>query len=37
MSDKLIVSFWGANVSADGLWAIGAAVFIVLAIAWRSR
>lgn len=37
MSDKLNVSFWGASISADGLWAIGAAVLIVLIIAWCSQ
>jgi hypothetical protein len=37
MSDKLFVSFWGASISADGLWALGAAVVIVLIIIWRSR
>jgi hypothetical protein len=37
MSDKLLVSFWGLTISADGLWAIGAAVLIVTVIAWRSR
>jgi hypothetical protein len=36
MSDKLMVSFWGASISANGRWAIGAAVFIVLVVAWRS-
>jgi hypothetical protein len=37
MSDKLMVSFWGASINADGLWAIGAAILIVIVIAWRSR
>lgn len=39
MSDKLLVNLWGATISADGVWAIGAAVAIVviIALAWRSR
>ena len=37
MSDKLMVTFWGASINADGMWAICAAVFIVVVIAWRSR
>jgi hypothetical protein len=32
MSDKLLVNLWGASISADGVWAIGAAVVIVLAL-----
>lgn len=36
MSNKLRVSLWGASISADGLWAIGAAVVIVVIVAWRS-
>jgi hypothetical protein len=32
MSDKLMVAFWGASVNADGVWAIGAAVVIILAV-----
>ena len=36
MSDKLIIDFWGATVSADGIVAIAAAVIIVLAfLRWR--
>jgi hypothetical protein len=35
MSDKLFIDFWGATVSADGIYAIGAAVIIVLAFVWR--
>jgi hypothetical protein len=35
MSDKLIIDFWGASISADGIVAIGAAVVIVLAFLWR--
>lgn len=37
MSNKLLVSFWGLTINADGLWAIAAAVVIVIIIAWRSR
>jgi hypothetical protein len=36
MSDKLLVFLWGASISADGVWAIAAAVTtIVLVVAWR--
>jgi hypothetical protein len=37
MSDKLLVNLWGANISADGGWAIGAAVIIVLVVALVRR
>jgi hypothetical protein len=37
MSDKLLVNFWGASMSADGVWAIGAAVIIVLVMALVRR
>jgi hypothetical protein len=37
MSDKLLVNLWGASISADGVWAIGAAVIIVLVIALVRR
>jgi hypothetical protein len=37
MSDKLLVNLWGASISADGVWAIGAAVLIVLVIALARR
>lgn len=37
MSDKLLVNLWGASVSADGVWAIGAAVAIVVIIALARR
>ena len=37
MSDKLLVNLWGATISADGVWAIDAAVVIVLVIAWTRR
>ncbi|SDK27713.1 hypothetical protein SAMN05444171_7432 [Bradyrhizobium lablabi] len=33
VSDKLLVNLWGASISADGVWAIGAAVLIVVVIA----
>ncbi|MEY9247491.1 hypothetical protein ABIF27_008146 [Bradyrhizobium elkanii] len=29
MSDKLFVSLWIVNISAEGLWAIAAAIIIV--------
>jgi hypothetical protein len=37
MSDKLLVNLCGASISADGVWAIGAAVVIVLVIALARR
>ena len=37
MSDKLLVNLWGVSISADGVWAIGAAVVIVLVIALARR
>jgi hypothetical protein len=37
MSDKLLVNLWGASISADGVWAIGAAVVIVLVVAFARR
>jgi hypothetical protein len=37
MSNKLLVNLWGASISADGVWAIGAAVIIVLVIALVRR
>jgi hypothetical protein len=37
MSDKLLVNLWGASISADGVWAIGAAVVIVLVVALARR
>jgi hypothetical protein len=37
MSDKLLVNLWGASISADGVWAIGAAVAIVVIIALARR
>jgi len=37
MSDKLLVNLWGAVISADGVWAIGAAVLIVVVVAIARR
>jgi hypothetical protein len=37
MSDKLLVNLWGASISADGVWAIGAAVVIVVVITLARR
>lgn len=37
MSDKLLISFWGATISAEGIWAIGAAVLIIVVIAVVRR
>ena len=38
MSDKLLIDLWGATISADGIYAIVAAVIIVLALVrWRWR
>jgi hypothetical protein len=37
MADKLLVNLWGASISADGVWAIGAAVLIVVVIALARR
>jgi hypothetical protein len=37
MSDKLLVNLWGASISADGVWAIAAAVLIVIVIALARR
>jgi hypothetical protein len=37
MSDKLLINLWGASISADGLWAIAAAVIMVVAIAISRR
>jgi hypothetical protein len=37
MSDKLLINLWGASISADGLWAIGAAVVIIIIVAWSRR
>ena len=32
MSDKLLVSFWGATIHADGIFAIGAAVMVMIVL-----
>ncbi len=37
MSDKLLISFWGLTISADGVWAIGTAVLIVVVITLARR
>lgn len=37
MSDKLSVSFLGASISAEGLWAIGATILIVIIVAAVSK
>lgn len=37
MSDRLLVNLWGASISADGVWAIAAAVAIVIVIALARR
>jgi hypothetical protein len=37
MGIKLLVNLWGASISADGVWAIGAAVLIVVVIALARR
>jgi hypothetical protein len=37
MSDKLLINLWGASIRADGVWAIGAAVVIVVIIALARR
>jgi hypothetical protein len=37
MSDKLLIDLWGASISANGTYAITAAVIIVLAfLRWRQ-
>jgi hypothetical protein len=35
MSDKLLIDLWGASISANGIYAIVAAVIIVLAFLRR--
>jgi hypothetical protein len=35
MSDKLLIDLWGTTVTAEGVYAIGAAVIII--IVWRLR
>jgi hypothetical protein len=35
MSDRLFIDFWGATISADGVYAIVAAVIIVLLLVQR--
>jgi hypothetical protein len=36
MSDKLFIDLWGATISADGIYAIAAAVLIVLLLVHRQ-
>ena len=37
MSDKLLIDIWGVTISAEGTYAISAAVIIVFAfLRWRS-
>jgi hypothetical protein len=35
MSDKLLINFWGASISADGTLAIAAAVIVMLTLLLR--
>jgi len=35
MPDKLLIDLWGLTISAEGIYAIGAAVIII--IVWRLR
>jgi hypothetical protein len=35
MSDKLFIDLWGATISADGAFAVTAAVIVVLALFLR--
>jgi hypothetical protein len=37
MSDKLFIDLWGATISADGVYAISAAVIIVGLVFLRRR
>jgi hypothetical protein len=37
VSDKLLIDLWGATISADGIYAISAAVIIVLLVHRRLR
>jgi hypothetical protein len=37
MSDKLFIDLWGLTISADGVYAIGAAVVIVLVVTLVAR
>jgi hypothetical protein len=37
MSDKLFIDLWGATISADGIYAIGAAVIIVVFFLMQRR
>lgn len=35
MSDKLLTDLWGATINADGIYAVGAAVLIMVVLRWR--
>ena len=37
MSDKLFIDLWGGTISAEGIYAIGAAVIIVVILMRRRR
>jgi len=37
MPDKLFIDLWGATISADGIYAIAAAVFIIGIIVLSRR
>jgi hypothetical protein len=38
MSDKLLIDLWGVTINAEGMYAVSAAVIIVLAFLWcQSR
>jgi hypothetical protein len=37
MSDKLFIDLWGATISADGIYAIAAAVLIIGIIVLAKR
>lgn len=37
MTDRLLVSIWGITINAEGIWAIGAAVLVVLVVAFARR
>ncbi len=36
MSNKLLIDFWGLTINADGVYAIAAAVVIVLVVVLAS-
>jgi hypothetical protein len=37
MSDKLLIDFWGVTISADGIYAIVAAVIIIVFVVARRQ